>query len=113
MSQVSPAEPCTTPSPQLGEQSASVRAVQPSGQHPSGAVSEQFVRVVTSQRAEQVRAVPTRFTSRQAEGSGAQLVGQLASPIASDSQASPGSMILFGQNGWQSLSVEWLAPGKQ
>ena len=76
-----------------------MRAVQPAGQHWSGAVSEQFVRVLTSQRDEQVRAVPTRFTSKQAEGSGEQLVGQLASPIASDSQASPGSMIVFEQDG--------------
>ena len=66
----------TMPSPQLGEQSLSVRVVQPGGQQPSPPV--QAVMAAKAQAALQVDALPTSVSSVQALPS-LQLSGQLSS----------------------------------
>ena len=102
----------TTPSPQVDEQSGSVAAVQPAGQHPSLAAL-QLVMGVSTQAAEQSSLLPVSAVWRQAESEGGQLVGQAPLPVAMRSQASPGSTTPSPQVAGQSVSVACVAPDGQ
>jgi len=102
----------TTPSPQVDEQSGSVAAVQPPGQQPSLAPL-QLEMGVSTQVAEQSLLLPVSAVWRQADSEGGQLVGQAPLPVASGSQASPGSTMPSPHSAGQSVSVAWVAPDGQ